>query len=218
MLSAVVTALLLQGAPAAEVGLKPVWTDRPTAQQGSRVYPEAAMKAGQGGRASIRCTVTSDGRLDACVVVSETPTGLGFGEAALALAANWRMKPRDEDGVAVAGKLVRLSVGFKPPLIYIEAHDGWEVLQQPYDWDPKYPEAALAAGISGRVVVECKGGKRARKVTCTAVEETPAGHEFGAVAIALRSTLLMKPPPEGAAATGYGMRMTVHFRAPAKQP
>lgn len=49
------------------------------------------------GRVALDCRVTDAGRLDNCVVTSETPTGQGLGEVALRLSARMRFaEPADE--------------------------------------------------------------------------------------------------------------------------
>jgi TonB family protein len=42
--------------------------------------------------ADIRCHVTSEGKLEACVVLKESPANLGFGDAALKLSRSIKMK------------------------------------------------------------------------------------------------------------------------------
>jgi len=60
----------------------------------------------------LRCDVTETGALVACSIVKETPTGLGFGEAALKAAGEARLSPRLVDGVATPGQ-VRFAIRFR---------------------------------------------------------------------------------------------------------
>lgn len=46
-------------------------------------YPERAQRLEREGEASVECRVLSEKRLEACKVVSESPPGWGFGEAAV---------------------------------------------------------------------------------------------------------------------------------------
>lgn len=46
-------------------------------------YPEAAARAGVGGAVAVRCSVVDESRLGSCQILSETPAGYGFGDAAL---------------------------------------------------------------------------------------------------------------------------------------
>jgi len=81
----------------------------PDADQIRAFWPEAAK--GVEGSATIRCTVTSDGRLAACAVLKETPAGLGFGAAALAASPSYRLKPAQKMGQPVETDLI-LSIAF----------------------------------------------------------------------------------------------------------
>ncbi len=66
------------------------------------------------GRAEVRCTIRSDSRLDACRVVSESPSGLGFGEAAARVAeAHFRVRPATTgSGRVVEGGQFTVGVNF----------------------------------------------------------------------------------------------------------
>ena len=63
----------------------PSWRSRPSGDQMSAVYPAHAAQQRIGGRAMINCVANVNGLLEACQVVSESPTGEGFGAAALLL-------------------------------------------------------------------------------------------------------------------------------------
>lgn len=83
-------------------------------------YPPAAAAQKVSGRVELSCRITRDGRVDRCQVVSESPAGLGFGEAALRLSERFRMKSMARDGKSVANKriiggIVRIPVRFDPP-------------------------------------------------------------------------------------------------------
>jgi hypothetical protein len=56
--------------------------------------------------------VSVAGKLAECQVYDEQPTGYGFGQAALDLAADFLLKPRLIDGEAVGGSPVKISVNF----------------------------------------------------------------------------------------------------------
>lgn len=57
------------------------------------IVPPEARAARRAGRASINCVIRLDQRLDDCRVVSETPEGLGFGQAGIRAAAFFRYRP-----------------------------------------------------------------------------------------------------------------------------
>ena len=49
------------------------------------------------GAVELECTVQADGRVVGCVILSETPAGMGFGQAALSAARRARLSPRSVD-------------------------------------------------------------------------------------------------------------------------
>lgn len=100
--------------PAApEVG-KAEWGRLPTAERATSLFPAKAKAAGvAAGTAVINCRVEKDGALAGCQVASETPAGLGFGQAALDLATDFRMQAWTSDGRPVDGSTVRFPVAYQ---------------------------------------------------------------------------------------------------------
>ena len=78
----------------------------------SAVYPERAMRLERSGSVVLSCDVQPSGAVSGCTVVSETPVGLGFGEAAKRLEGSFRMKPTTPNGSPVGGSKVHIPVGF----------------------------------------------------------------------------------------------------------
>ena len=70
-----------------------------------REYPRVALLMDLGGRATITCMATTDGRLEDCHVVDEDPVGLGFGTATVRAAAYFRVKPGMKDGKPAEGRI-----------------------------------------------------------------------------------------------------------------
>src|SRR5262245_32462995 len=77
-------------------------------------YPPAALEQGIAGSATVDCGVRDDGTLD-CVVVEETPTGWGFGEAVLAISQHFRVRPEERATVLDANGRLRRTTSFVPP-------------------------------------------------------------------------------------------------------
>jgi protein TonB len=80
---------------------RPHWLQRP--RDLARYYPRRAVARETEGEAVLDCIVATSGRL-ACRVMSETPRGWGFGDAALAIAADHRMAPATRNGAPVEGR------------------------------------------------------------------------------------------------------------------
>ena len=89
--------------------LKPRWVAPSLAEQ---FYPPYALQRGKTGVAKIRCKVTQKDTLTDCQVVSETPTGLGFGAAVLGLGKYMRLEHLDGDHRPVEGRSVELRMQF----------------------------------------------------------------------------------------------------------
>lgn len=87
----------------------PHWLQRP--RDLARYYPRRALAREVEGAVTLDCLVSTAGRLS-CNVVSETPNGWGFGEAALRIAADHRMAPAMRDGAATEGRY-RMHVPFE---------------------------------------------------------------------------------------------------------
>lgn len=86
----------------------PFWLRRP--HDLDRFYPAHAIARGIEGRATLDCQVSITGALS-CTLVSETPAGWGFGEAALRMAREYSMQPAMRGGAPVAGHY-RMNVPF----------------------------------------------------------------------------------------------------------
>ena len=94
----------------------PDWTHIPSGDDVNTVYPAVASSLRASGRAEMQCEVRTDGKVENCVVVEETPPGLGFGEAALKLSDKFEMRPELIDGKAVGGAKVNIPIRFKMDL------------------------------------------------------------------------------------------------------
>jgi periplasmic protein TonB len=111
----------MEGAPPAvstpeppAVITNPSWIRQPSAAQLLRAYPDRAVQAGVGGRATLNCLVQPNGRVTDCNLLAETPGGYGFGSAAQGLTRHFQINPRTVDGAAV-GSRVNIGIRFSPP-------------------------------------------------------------------------------------------------------
>jgi len=69
------------------------------------IYPKQAREQRVTGMAAIRCIATRSGRLRNCQIVSEDPPNFGFGDAELALAKYFELKPMTVDGKPVEAEV-----------------------------------------------------------------------------------------------------------------
>lgn len=93
----------------------PRWISQPSGRQMMQAYPDRALRLGIEGRATLRCTVQTDGRVGECSVTGETPANQEFGAAALRLSRYFRIAPRTVDGQAVSGARVDINLRFNMP-------------------------------------------------------------------------------------------------------
>jgi TonB family protein len=99
-----------QPAPPVEV-YDPIWLRQASPNYVAKLFPLAATNAGvRTGRAEVDCKVQHDGSLKDCTVASEDPAGMGFGDAALEIAAVMVMNPWTAQGDPVDGARIRLPV------------------------------------------------------------------------------------------------------------
>jgi hypothetical protein len=77
----------------------------------SRFYPGRAMSLDLEGRVELHCLVI-EAAPPRCAVVRETPLGLGFGEAALRIAARAGVA-REHAGEPTAGRRIRSYISFQ---------------------------------------------------------------------------------------------------------
>jgi protein TonB len=113
-----ILAAALAGAPqvAAEpvsiIVTHPQWLTKPTAEDLANFHPRAGNA--NLGVATISCRITVEGCLRDCAVISERPLGEGFGDAALSIAAKYRMRTTSDDGQDFVGGTVRIPIRFRP--------------------------------------------------------------------------------------------------------
>lgn len=138
----------------------PRWDDAPSFYAVLDHYPAQARRDRVRGRGVLSCTVNADRRL-ACTQVLETPLGMGFGAAALALSARFRVSDSDE-GFAARHR----NTAFLLPIAFSDRADQVPVNRfysgiAPIEMPPipvppeGYPPAALAMRIEATVALLC---------------------------------------------------------------
>jgi TonB family protein len=95
---------------------KPKWTHLPDVNALTAAYPKTARAANvTTGKVVLSCSVQADGRLGNCAVDSQDPGGMGFDQAALALAPEFQVGLWTEDGLPTVGGHLRLPVRYVMP-------------------------------------------------------------------------------------------------------
>lgn len=114
-----IAAALFAVAPAAPVAhpavvTNPDWDGKPTQEEVQAFYPPLMTALRIPGYAAVRCSVMANGHVRSCFPVFESPRGLGFAEAATAMATTFRFVPKKIQGVPVDGGTVTIPIRFDP--------------------------------------------------------------------------------------------------------
>lgn len=91
------------------------WVFRPAAEDAARYFPERAMRMDVNGVATVNCRVTAETLLEDCRLVSESPDGYRFGEAALKLVRMMRMKAPTPKEIRKGVVRREFAIGFQNP-------------------------------------------------------------------------------------------------------
>lgn len=154
-------------------------------------------------------------------MISESPNGLGFGQAALALIPQFVMRPAMKDGVPVESTVtvpLRWILDGVGPIAFTPS--GARVFTNiPFLKAPSveqvraaYPEKARAANLGGTAVIDCRIGEGGSLTRCETLREYPSAHGFGAAAKALAP--LFEAPTDtadGGSAVGARAHVSVTF-------
>ncbi|HEY8571657.1 TonB family protein [Phenylobacterium sp.] len=193
----VALAAMVIAAAALAADTEPGWLKKPTAEDLLSVWPAEAARRGIGGKATVACTVTAQGALRDCKVVSETPAGSGFGAAAIALTPQFLMKPATKDGIAVASE-VRIPINFDNGMRgsmnrlpqRLDAFQTRLITNMPWIEAPTVADVRAvlppaAKTKTARVTLDCRVAKDGRLTGCDAAREEPSGQGFAKAAKAL---------------------------------
>jgi TonB family protein len=101
--------------PQPTVITNPDWVQIPNGADMADAYPPVAQFIGLSGRAVLHCDVSVQGATVNCTIEGETPIGMGFGKAALALSKQFKMRPMTRNGVPVEGGEIRIPIRFAAP-------------------------------------------------------------------------------------------------------
>jgi hypothetical protein len=100
------------GTPVPEV-IHPIWLRRPNGNQIYDAWRQSSISTDiKDARVTMRCKVTSDGRLDQCTILTSQPADLGFEALTLKMARWFLMSNLTEDCRPVAGADVIIPIHF----------------------------------------------------------------------------------------------------------
>lgn len=187
-------ALGVVGAPAMAqvetvVDVEPDWKRKPNREDMLAVWPKEAVKRGAGGTGVVHCTVSAQGALYGCAVVSEQPAGSGFGAAAVALTPQFLMspamksgKPVAYDGVTIPVKFMSFTPDVSRPSTTAVSNVGWLAAPTYAEVAAVYPERARERKVGGQATMRCEFKADGRLDDCFVLGETPRGLGFGSAA------------------------------------
>lgn len=184
-----------------------------------RYYPDAAQRISLEGRAVISCTVTAEGLVENCEVISEDPPGFGFGAAALRLSASFRMRPQTIDGVPVGGAKVTVPLAFRLPQNTLG--DGASLPGAGVGWARRPSQAQLDAmrppGVSNTasVSLQCwiiaKGADAGALRDCSVEPIYDPTGDLGRAAIALAPQFRLTAQTAAKAKPGAQIKIPLHW-------
>jgi TonB family protein len=225
--------------PRAAVITNPDWIRTPGPTSLSALYPVLAMRAHVGGAARLECVVTAEGLLVNCQVLSETPEGYGFGQAAINISSLFRMRPQTRDGHPVGGAIVVIPLRFQlpadppPPPATPQADQGlsgpatpplsiggnsyWE--ETPTDFGLYYPDRAQRMNRNGEASLKCVVTDEGRLRSCEVISENPEDFGFGQAGLEVSKLFKMHPTTtEGRPVGGASVVMRMRFVPPPAEP
>lgn len=187
----------------------PDWLAAPSFKERMDAYPKAALDAGVGGETALRCKVKPDGQLAGCALARETPAGMGFGQAALALADRFRMKPEAIPSAAP---------GMTEPVVLVPVR--WAIVEEP-DWartpsgvqlEGLYPAGARNQRMPGVAQVRCEVKTDGTLANCFTLFEAPKGMGFGDASLRATRYFRMKPAKlDGQPVAGGMVTIPLHW-------
>lgn len=200
----------------------PTWDAAPSFADMAAAWPKRAN--GDAGHVSMRCGIAPEGGLKSCHVVAETPTGDGFGAAALALSSKFRLRlpPGAFEGLKKA--IVTVPVHFNNPAMNTPravAEPAWITGPDPAKVQAIYPPKAADAGVkSGKGFADCAVAADGHLVDCKPAGAAPDGMGFAEAAVAVASIMQMNPWTNGGGPVdGVRIRLPIAFNlAPEPEP
>ena len=174
----------------------PVRDGPPSQISSSRFYPAEASDWTITGRAKVRCQLKTPKSLQDCEVVSETPVGMGFGQAAIALVKkSWRPSGRDPIGLPDGHDGLLFQLIIRAPAKLTKSSTTQAIWSRTPTGDDL--SAAWSAGgralLTGAATLRCGVSPDGKLNGCSIAGEEPRGSGFGAAALTLTGRFEVDP-------------------------
>jgi TonB family protein len=186
-------------------------------------YPAQDRAKGVEGAATINCHSSPHGAARDCTLISESPQGDGFGDAALRVAA----ASVDRAGLdlppdkAELPRTITLVFKLSPPSIRPNLLNPSHSIEAPRwlrrpsadDVASAYPERAWRAGIEGSATMVCVVTRAGGMRDCAVTDQAPEGAGFGPAELKLARFFRMTPTTDlGFSVEGAKVTIPVIFR------
>jgi TonB family protein len=192
-----------QGGPggSSDVVSEAKWSLKPSGREFAAIYPDRALDRSVSGRATVQCVVRLKGNAEDCVLLSEMPYGMGFGDAALKLIRSRPgFTPRMVNGKPVDRGGITLPIVFVAP-----THSARYVIYDPI-WAkaPSFDDMAAAwpasAGAipSGSAVLRCSMRASGQMRDCRIAADSSPDRAFGRAAQGLADRFTIRANPDEA--------------------
>ncbi len=186
-------------------GWKPAdWYKQPSSDQIGAAWPRDALRRGEGGKVLINCGVNIHGLAENCHVISEAPSGRGFGTAAMLLVPDFTFRPATVMGKPVPDE-VEIPVNFvgspgggegtAPTNTFtLVTNPTWTAAPTFADLGAAYPKNG--GGVGGYSALRCEVDKAGSLRWCDLLREEPPGRGFGRAARTLIGKFRVEVPPD----------------------
>jgi TonB family protein len=172
----------------------PDWLRRPSPDQLHTAFPTQATASE--GYVRLACIVTVQGLVRNCEILSESPAGQGFGQAALAITPQLLFRPGTVNGRPVESTVTIPfpfncsgascgSMGDGPSGRKILNGIAWAEAPSQLEMVAAYPPKAKAAHILGVASIECVMTADGSLKSCDTMSEEPRNQGFGKAAASL---------------------------------
>ncbi|MEW5683577.1 MAG: energy transducer TonB [Pseudomonadota bacterium] len=197
------------------------WATAPSYAEVVAAYPAKAREAKVGGRATVACDLSQEGRLVRCESISAEPKGYGFEAAAKSLTKLFALPVETpEDRKAMQSVSVHMPVVFAPSMLAeskpVIGKPIWARLPEGEALDKAF--ANINATEPVRVMMGCTVAAGGALEGCKVESETPAGAGVGAAALGLAQAFRVTPwTAEGLPVIGGSIRIPLRYQARADE-